>query len=187
MHAYDFDGTIYDGDSTVDFYLYSLCKHPELVRFVPFQLSAVLLHTIGRLDTTTMKERFFCFFKGLKTVDELAEAFWESRQSKIMIWYLERMEETDLIISASPEFLLEPICRRLGIRPPIATIVSWENGQIQGKNCKGAEKVHRFLEKFPNESIRQFYSDSLTDAPLADFANQAFLVKRGTIYCWPRR
>lgn len=29
MHAYDFDGTIYDGDSTVDFYLYSLCKHPE--------------------------------------------------------------------------------------------------------------------------------------------------------------
>lgn len=27
MHAYDFDGTIYDGDSTVGFYLYSLCKH----------------------------------------------------------------------------------------------------------------------------------------------------------------
>ena len=178
MRVYDFDGTIYDGDSTMDFYLYSLCKHPELVRFAPFQLFAVLFHAIGWLDTTAMKERFFCFLKGLQTADELAETFWEARQSKIMNWYLERMEKTDLVISASPEFLLKPICRRLGIRPPIATLVNQENGQIQGKNCKGTEKVHRFLEKFPNESICQFYSDSLTDAPL---------VKRGVLYCWPCR
>ena len=35
MNIYDFDGTLYDGDSTFDFILYSLKKHPSLLRFLP--------------------------------------------------------------------------------------------------------------------------------------------------------
>lgn len=30
MNVYDFDKTIYNGDSTIDFYLYSLRKKPQL-------------------------------------------------------------------------------------------------------------------------------------------------------------
>ena len=31
MNVYDFDGTIYDGDSTVDFLIYMYRKHPGLM------------------------------------------------------------------------------------------------------------------------------------------------------------
>ena len=30
MNIYDFDGTIYDGDSSIDFFKYSLKKHKNL-------------------------------------------------------------------------------------------------------------------------------------------------------------
>ena len=30
MNVYDFDGTIYDGDSSVDFWLYSIRKKPSV-------------------------------------------------------------------------------------------------------------------------------------------------------------
>ena len=33
MNVYDFDKTIYNGDSTRDFYLYSLIKHPEMLTY----------------------------------------------------------------------------------------------------------------------------------------------------------
>ena len=32
MNVYDFDKTIYDGDSSVDFYKFSLKRHPKLAR-----------------------------------------------------------------------------------------------------------------------------------------------------------
>ena len=87
-------------------------------------------------------------------------------------------------MSASPEFLLEPICKKLKIQPPIATRVDIYSGTIQGENCKGKEKVHRFRERYPETIICKFYSDSKTDAPLADIAQEAFLVKTDDVYPW---
>jgi len=35
MNVYDFDGTIYNGDSTVDFFLFALKRKPSLLLNVP--------------------------------------------------------------------------------------------------------------------------------------------------------
>ena len=35
MNVYDFDGTIYDGDSTFDFYKYCMKKHPAYTDHPP--------------------------------------------------------------------------------------------------------------------------------------------------------
>lgn len=35
MRVFDFDGTIYDGESSVDFFLYSLRRHPKNLRLLP--------------------------------------------------------------------------------------------------------------------------------------------------------
>ncbi len=61
MNVYDFDGTIYRGDSTIDFYFYALKKQPALVKFLPLQLSGIIFHLCGKIDRTQMKERFFRF------------------------------------------------------------------------------------------------------------------------------
>ena len=34
MNVYDFDNTIYDGESVFDFYHYSVRKQPKLIRYL---------------------------------------------------------------------------------------------------------------------------------------------------------
>lgn len=184
MNVYDFDGTVYAGDSSVDFYLYCLRKHPAIAAFVFRQGWGVLQHATGRIDTMRMKQEFFCFLRDLKELETLVETFWNGRQAKIRDWYLKQKQADDVIISASPEFLLLPICRRLGLQPPIATQMDPASGKIEGQNCKGTEKVRRFLEQYPEESVERFYSDSLTDAPLAALAEEAFFVRGEAITRW---
>lgn len=187
MNVYDFDGTIYDGDSTVDFYFYCLRKRPQIAVYVFRQALGVLRHTVGTIDTTRMKEEFFSFLPTLGDSEELAVSFWKARRGKIKSWYLERKNEDDVVVSASPEFLLRPVCAYLGIEPPVATRVDPGSGRIQGRNCKGTEKILRFAERFPEGGIQFFYSDSLSDTPLAELAAKAFLVKKDDLLPWPER
>lgn len=117
--------------------------------------------------------------------EEFAVSFWKARHGKIKSWYLEIKLKNDVVVSASPEFLLHPICMRLGIEPPIATQVDSMSGKIHGRNCKGKEKIRRFAERFPEGKIQYFYSDSLSDAPLAKLAAKAFFVKKDMVLPWP--
>ncbi len=187
MNVYDFDGTLYNGDSTIDFYLYCLRKHPRIFCYMFRQIGGLFLGMVGKIDTTTKKEIFFSFLNGLQDIDKLVESFWDVHWSKIRRWYWDRKQKTDLVISASPEFLLVPVCSRLGIQPPIATRIDPQSGELYGQNCKGKEKVIRFLEQFPEENIQKFYSDSETDAPLAELAKAAFFVRGDKIFSWTDR
>lgn len=187
MNVYDFDGTVYDGDSTVDFYFYCLRRRPRIAVYAFRQALAILRHAAGAMDTTRMKEEFFSFLPALGDAEKLAVSFWEARRGKVKGWYLEQKRESDVVVSASPEFLLRPVCESLGIEPPVATRMDPGSGRIRGRNCKGAEKVPRFAERFPEGRIEKFYSDSLSDAPLAELAREAFLVKKNALRPWPER
>ena len=46
INAYDFDETIYDGDSSVDFYLYCLKRKPSIIIMAPIQIYGVLLYIL---------------------------------------------------------------------------------------------------------------------------------------------
>lgn len=187
MNVYDFDGTIYDGDSTVDFYFFCLRKRPRIAVYVFRQALGILRCAVGAIDTVRMKEEFLSFLPALGDSEELAVSFWKARHGRIKSWYLKKKRESDVVVSASPEFLLRPICAGLGIEPPIATCVDPVTGRIEGRNCKGEEKVLRFAERFPQVDIQQFYSDSLSDAPLAKLAAEAFLVKKDALLPWPEQ
>lgn len=186
MNVYDFDQTIYGGDSSIDFYFYCLGKNPKAFACLFRQAYGVFLHKAHRIGTTRMKEYFFLFLAAVEGVDGLVDSFWAHHFAKIQGWYLERKEGQDVIVSASPEFLLEPVCKRLAVSKPIATRMDRHTGRIDGKNCKGEEKARRFFEKYPHGVVSNFYSDSKSDAPLADIAEKAFLVKKGEVYPWQR-
>lgn len=183
MNAYDFDGTIYNGDSTIDFFLFSLKQKPSLLRCVPKQILGFILYSLKCIDKTKLKEYFFCF---LPYIDgpKLITDFWKQNHNKIYNWYLKQQQADDIIISASPEFLLQPICQKLGIQHLIASEVDIHSGKFFSKNCYGEEKVQRFIKEYPTTQIHQFYSDSYSDLPLAQIANQAFLIKNGTVTIW---
>lgn len=183
MNVYDFDGTIYDGDSTVDFFLFALKRQPSLLRFVPKQAWGFLLYGTKRIDKTKLKEYFFSFLPAIDA-GELTEAFWDRNEGKILDWYLMQQKPDDIIISASPAFLLQPICGRLGIKCLIASEVDPKTGAFTGENCRGPEKVRRLEAEFHVTHIDSFYSDSQSDLPLAQIANKAFLVEKGAVKDW---
>ncbi|WP_455795203.1 HAD-IB family phosphatase [Clostridium butyricum] len=184
MNVYDFDKTIYDGDSTLDFYFFSIKKSPMLIRFLPIQIIGFIKYMFGMYSKLQFKEKFYSFLKGIKDVDSMVELFWNENQDKIKDWYLKSKEESDVIISASPEFLLNTICRRIGIKHLIASEVNKNTGICEGENCYGEEKVLRFKKYFEKGEIKKFYSDSLSDAPISLMASERYIVSGNNILPW---
>lgn len=180
-NVYDFDKTIYDGDVSVDFWLFSLKKHPAIAILLPIQFFAIVLMKLKLLSRKTTKEIFFLFLRFLKNLDLME--FWDINQAKIKPWYLKQKHPNDIIITASPEFAIQPLADKLKINL-IGTIMSTKTGKITGENCRGIEKVRRFRKKYRNTKIGRFYSDSLSDLPLKELSTQAFIVKGIKIKKW---
>lgn len=183
MNVYDFDKTIYDGDSSVDFYLYCLKKYPIILILLPKQFIAFVLYKLKIKDKLYFKENFFSFLKYIKNIDMTVENFWGKEIYKIKKWYIKEKNKNDVIISASPEFLLKPLIKKVGFKDVIASVVN-EKGKFLSPNCYGTEKVIRFNEKYREKKIEKFYSDSKSDLPMAKEAKKAFLVNKNKIDIW---
>ena len=184
MNVYDFDHTIYNGDCTLDFYLFCVFRHPVILICIPRQLLAIILERIGKIDRTEMKSRFFCYFRKLHNIDEDVGRFWDLHEVNIKAWYKQQQLPDDVVISASPHFLLAEICKRCKIDNLIASHVNKNTGRFEGKNCCGEEKIRRYLIAFPECSIDCFYSDSYSDEPIAMMSKKAFFVTGSRIEPW---
>ena len=184
MNVFDFDGTIYAGDSSVDFWLFCLKRDSRLLKFLPKQIFAAFLFVFKRISKEEFKSRYFSFLSGISDVSETVKSFWNKNETKIKPWYKNVQKEDDCVISASPEFLLGEICGRLDIRNLIATNVDKKNGRLIGENCYGKRKPEFFRERFGDARIGAFYSDSKSDAPMATMATNAFLVRGEKIMVW---
>ena len=186
MNVFDFDGTIYDGDSSIDFWLFCLSRKPSLIRYFPRQLSGAFLYKSGQNSKEEFKSRYFCFFEGISDIDFYVKEFWDKQQTKIKEWYKSIQKEDDCVISASPVFLLSEICSRLGIKNLIATKVDKKTGKLIGKNCHDKNKPDFYRNCIGNIEIDEFYSDSKSDEPMARLAKRAFLVKKDKIIEWSK-
>jgi hypothetical protein len=131
------------------------------------------------------KEVFHSYLRSLRDREELLEAFWDRYATEIPVWLPPLLPQGGLVISASPEFLIEGLCRRLGLEF-MGTRMDGQSGRIRGDNCRGVEKPRRFLEKYPEAEVTAFYSDSLADTPMARLAEKAWLVKGDALSPWPK-
>ena len=186
MNVYDFDNTIYNGDSTVEFYRFCRKRKPSLIwRYGMEQLFGFVYYGMGGVSKTTLKEYFFSFLRGLEDVDGLVAEFWAERMDNLAPWFPPLRQQGDLVISASPEFLLRPVCDALGLEL-IASRVDPKTGKFTGENCRGEEKVTRFREQYPEAVVENFYSDSLSDTPMAKIAVNAWFVSGGKLHPWEK-
>ena len=183
MNVYDFDNTIYRGDSTADFYIFCLKRHKKTVLLLPSLIKGTLKFYLFKRGTKTeMKQNMYKFLRYAEIEKDVAD-FWAKNEKNIKPFYRAQHKDDDIIISASPYFLLRPICERLGIKNLIASDVNEKTGEYTGINCHGEEKVRLFNEKYGGK-IDRFYSDSVSDLPLAKIAEKAFLVKGDEISDW---
>lgn len=176
MNVYDFDKTIYYPDSMLQFAGFCIRRHPGLLfTYLPGLLRSLLRNLAGKEREVFLHARLNSIVKYLKDPDKDITTFWEKHEKNFSEWYLKQKNPDDLIISASPEYLLKPITEKLGINL-IATIVDKETGAMIGNVRLAREKAKYIIEQ-DMPMIDNFYSDSLSDTPLALLAERAFLVK----------
>ncbi len=184
MNIYDFDDTIYDGDSSIDFFKFCLERNKKNYARLLMIGCCYLLYMFKFITKEQLKSKFFGIVSNFEDIDKEVDIFWEKNEIKIKEFYLEKRKSTDIIISASPDFLLVPIASKLGFNL-IATKVDKKTGVLLGHNCYGKEKVKR-LSEMGISSCDKFYSDSLSDYPVSQLADKAFIVKRDEILDWEK-
>ena len=185
VNVYDWDKTIFPVDSTAAFCLWCARRHPRVLLHFLGLIPVLPAFLSGRLEKTRFKERLYGFLRYIPDIDAEVQTFWDKNFHRIHKWYMAQTSPDDIVISASPEFFLKIPAERLGVRL-LASRVDKHTGATTGENCWGPEKVTRLHEAIPNVTIRNFYSDSYSDDPLAQLAEQVFLVKGETLQPWER-
>ncbi len=184
----DFDGTIYKGDSMLDFarflnggrYYFSLG-----VIFFPY-----LLMRIGLFNRNRLKRLFLRInFKGLdKTqMHRAGEAFFEKFKDrcypKACSWINEKQKEGQelIIVSASSGIWLQPFADHLGVRL-ICTQLAFDGkgrctGDWVGENLWGAAKVQAVRSSVDLESFDhvEAYGNEAADKSLEAVAEKVYL------------
>lgn len=160
--VFDFDGTLYRGDSFLTFTLYSL-PFFHVVKGIIKASGSLIKWKLGLLDSSIAKEKlFYSLYKGqnIEALNTKAESFADfiNRKLNESVFYTlkEALKngETVLIISASLGFWLRPWAIKQGITNVIATEAECVGGTLTGyfstPNCKGKEKVRRLLLEYPD-------------------------------------
>ncbi len=179
---YDFDKTVFPKDSATAYWLFCLKKNPVIIKHLPHQIISGMKFLLGRIDLSLFKQEFFCFVRSIDAVKE-AEAFWDENGNKIYEWFEpDKNDVKTVVCSASPEFEIEPILKKLGADVIIGTKIDPVTGKMTGKNCKGKEKVERIKKEAGEFVFRNAYSDNPeSDAPLLSLAENRYVIKKGKI------
>lgn len=186
MNVYDFDKTIFPTDCTIGFGIWSMNRHPKLwFTFFPKMIGTLIRRKTGQIPEYLLQRKLLEYLTLIDDFDVQIERYWDRNEKKIVPWYLRQKRDDDLIISASPSCIIEPIAKRLGVNF-MATEFDREFGVFTNNLMYAKEKAkYIFDHGFP--MIENFYSDSLSDTPLALCAEKAYLVsnKARTVKPWP--
>jgi len=185
LNVYDFDNTIYDGESVIHFFFYYLKKTPYLIKYIPRIFYLLARYKLGKMSVEYALQNYAGFiedyFKGIEDFDRDVVDFWNKHEKNIKPFYKELQRDDDIIVTASPEASMKEICGRLGIKYCVGSLLDTKTGKIT-RLCMRSHKIPAFIEAFPNAHIDNFYTDSpKNDAPLIDMAKHAFVVKGNKI------
>lgn len=182
MKVFDFDNTIYRGESSVDFSFYMIRHNKKIIRYVP----TILFTLAGYKMCLLSKERLeniindFCagVLDGTESPVDFVKPFWKENAHKLNRRLLAMISPDDVIISASPIFLIEGIGEKLNTDKLVGTEVDFEQKKIKWFNF-GGNKVKRYKALYGDKTIDAFYTDSYNDKEMMDISRKVFIVKKG--------
>lgn len=180
MRVFDFDNTIYDGESGFDFFLYYLKKEPKAIaKYIPKFGEAFVRYKMGKIPLDSVKSEYGYILKEccaqFSDIEQSIVEFWDEHEKKIKSFYPKMQREDDVILSACPEVMLGEICRRIGIQHFIGTEVDLETGEL-GRLCYREGKIAAYRDRYGDEEIDEFYTDSMNDRALMDIARDVYFV-----------
>ena len=181
MKVFDFDNTIYRGESSVDFTFYMIRHNKKILRYVPtilFSLAGYKLCLMKKEKLTSIINNFFEGVLDGKTSPAVyVKPFWKTHARKLDRKMLKRIGSDDIIITASPVFLIDGIREKLNTEKIIGSEVDFEQKKIIWFNF-GDNKVKRYRELYSDREIDAFYTDSDNDKDMMEISREVFIVKR---------
>lgn len=180
MNVYDFDNTIYDGETAFDFFIMCMKKHPSLIKLLPLITVKLVKYKrckIGIDEFELFVEKYaYRVIKIIGNMDDAVKAFWDKNMKKIKPYYLKQRKNDDLIVSATAGFLLSEFSKRMGGIEYISSEIDINTGKIK-RLCFRKNKAEILKNEYPDIKIDEFFTDSMNDKPIIDMANKAYLVK----------
>ena len=182
MKVFDFDNTLYRGESSVEFSFYMIKHNKKILLHVPVILFSLIGYKLCLLKKERLETIINNFFAAVldntESYPEFIRQFWETRTDKFYTDMLKLIEPDDVIISASPIILLDGIREILNTENIVGTEVDLERKRITWFNF-GDNKVKRYKELYGDRKIDAFYTDSYNDKDMMDVSDEVFIVKKG--------
>ena len=186
MNLYDFDGTIYDGDTCKDLIIFGLKKYPFItLKSLVSALDTNVKCKYGKTTFEKVKEKLLSFIFEIPNYKDFINDFVKTHLKKIKPWYLKQQTKNDVIVSASYDLWINEFAKELNIKYVVATKVN-DKGKIIGRNCKGKEKVFRIKKLFPNKRFIKSFSDSSSDIPILELSSKSYVVENNNIFRYKR-
>jgi HAD superfamily phosphoserine phosphatase-like hydrolase len=187
---YDLDRTLTRRSTFTPFLMFAAARiAPWRLLLAPLWIGMMIAHKLGWQDRTTLKRRGMMLMLGRPDLERLAAVAedFAARRARQLHPGAERALAADrrdgctiAIATAAFEFYARPIARHLGVEHVIAT--GWRGEGPADPNCYGAEKLARVMAWFGEQGLGRegarvrFVSDSFSDAPLLDWADEAWFV-----------
>ena len=183
MKVFDFDNTIYDGESMVDFFYFMLEKKPQLQKYKPLLDKVLFLYQHNLLPMKLVKNLINSHKNdvdfNIDNYKKYIEEFWKVNSKKIRKDILAKISKDDVIMSASVNVLFEPIKKKLKAKNIYTSVVDVEKKEILFI-CYKENKLDKFKEVFKDKVIDELYTDSYADKPLMSISKKVFLIDRKT-------
>ena len=181
MKVFDFDNTIYRGESSIDLAVYMIRNNKKIILFLPMifkNLVKYKLCLIGREEMEVILNDFGqAVMEDKDEVPKIIERFWQTHAHKLNRKILKRISPEDIIITAGPDILINGIRDRLHTDYIISSEVDLDSGRFTYLNYKD-NKVRRYREFYGDTPIDAFYTDSYNDRALMEISDRVFLVKK---------
>jgi HAD superfamily phosphoserine phosphatase-like hydrolase len=192
--VFDFDGTLYNGDSLINFCLFVYKKYPWRSILIFYQLYSLILNKIGIITKSKLKERFLVFLMNFDEglLNSLLIEFWRNqipvKFNEVLIQRVKELQHIGIeifCVTASPYEFVEIPLQKIGIANIISTRIQIKKGRytLMGKNCRGIEKLNRLNLAFPDNdcTIVEAYSDNSDDLELLQKAQKGYLLRHGKV------
>ncbi len=184
MNVYDFDNTVYDGETLVDFILYYVVRDPKIWRYIPKLIIIALKDFFHLFTVEEAVEAYASFLEGyyvkVDSIEEDTFKFWNTHEKKIKPFYESIRKDDDIFVTGTTDFIFEEIAKRMDIKNYITSAIDKKTGKFT-RLCFLENKVKLFKEQYPNAVIDNFYTDSMNDKAMMDISKNVYLVKKDKI------
>ena len=192
LAAFDFDGTITQKDTLIEFIKFSKGRIKFYLGFFLFSPLLIAMKLKLYPNWKTKQQLFSCFYKGISInqfnqwgieFSALIDKMLFPKAKETLLFHKNQRDKI-IIISASIENWIKPWADKTGVDTVISTQIEIDanekiTGNFSTKNCHGQEKVNRLLEAFPNRNEYKLivYGNDSGDKALIEMADEGYYNK----------